>query len=619
MVGLSVSISSYVLYLGEKEVITEETLNKNATFVANKAKEVEILVNEKVLGIDKLASRFKNTRLQGSDEQIIEKAQNYASAMNLDSFVIGFENGDAFWSLVNNAWPNHKYNTDVTTAGWYKAVRNASNVTVTEPYLGSGGEFYWITIGDTIKDGIITTDMTLQFLSDIVKQSANIPGTTAVILNQDTTVLATSSPALELAKKANEYTWFKTLVNKAVAHNNTMEHYQLNDQDKIFFSQRINIGDKQWYFCIGVDTSVIFASLDDSRNTAILTAFISVVISMLIAFTIIQLLYRPILTLKETITGLSSGDADLTQRIDVKTDDDLGQIAQGVNKFIENLHAMMLEIQDATQTLHSGVERMQDQSQRNDSILQSHVAETEQVVTAIEEMNSTAEAMASDASNTAELTHQANKTGNESRRIVQQSQHTVSELINDVDGAVDNVSDMNNKTQSINNILEVIGGIAEQTNLLALNAAIEAARAGEQGRGFAVVADEVRNLASRTKDSTEEVETALDSLLKGTQVVVDSMDNTKAKCQETADSSGDVANSLDSMSQFVNDINDLSTQIATAAEEQSSVTQELTRNMTAISGIVQELEGNGQQALQDAQEIANVNNQLSAIVKRFKL
>jgi len=279
---------------------------------------------------------------------------------------------------------------------------------------------------------------------------------------------------------------------------------------------------------------------------------------------------------------------------------------------------MMTEIQSVTTTLHANVGRMRDHSQRNRDILQNHVSETEQVVTVIEEMNATAESMASDAANTANLTQIANETSSESRKTVERSQNTVSGLINDVNLSASHVLKMNEETQSINKILSVIGEIAEQTNLLALNAAIEAARAGEQGRGFAVVADEVRNLASRTKDSTEEVEAALDSLLKGTHAVVNSMEDTKSRCQDTADGAGEVAASLEKMSDFVDDINDLSTQIATAAEEQSSVTQELSRNMSAISGIVTELDENGHNALKEAEDVAEMNDHLVTIVNRFK-
>ncbi|WP_371195461.1 methyl-accepting chemotaxis protein [Glaciecola sp. SC05] len=207
----------------------------------------------------------------------------------------------------------------------------------------------------------------------------------------------------------------------------------------------------------------------------------------------------------------------------------------------------------------------------------------------------------------------------DSRRIVEQSQQTVSTLIDEVDQVSSNVNDMNSETENINTILQVIDAIAEQTNLLALNAAIEAARAGEQGRGFAVVADEVRNLSSRTKNSTEEVEAGLDSLLSITKMVVTAINSTKIRCQETADGSTEVATSLKTMTNFVDEINVLSGRIAASAEEQSSVTKELNRNMTAINGIVVELDTNGHQVLLDAGEITNVNSQLASIVGRFKL
>ncbi|WP_375748139.1 methyl-accepting chemotaxis protein [Vibrio sp. HN007] len=617
LVGLSVSISSYVLFLKEKQGLTDDIIKNGQDYVKGQSLAIESLINEKVNGLSGLAKLYKNQDFQGSSDEIIQQAKILAATFNTGSAAISFEDGRSYWNVEAEDYPDHLYTGDVRTLSWYIEGRNASGVTVSEPYLY--GSTYWITIIEKIKNGAFSTDLELGFLNKIVKRANNLPGTTAVILNSDTTILASSSPDLELGNKATSYSWFSSLANKTVSQESATENYQLNGQDKIFFSQRIKAGDKNWYFCIGINESVAFAKLNESATSAIVIATLAVIISMLLTFGILNILYRPIIALKQTILDLSSGNGDLTQRIEVRTNDDLGQISQGINQFIENLQGMMLEIQSTTIELQSHTERMREQSAKNDEILNSHLAETEQVVTAIEEMNSTADAMATDAANTAEITQRANEIGNTSRIIAEQSQKTISDLITDVDSAVANVAQMSDKTENINGILEVINSIAEQTNLLALNAAIEAARAGEHGRGFAVVADEVRNLASRTKDSTEEVESALESLLQGTQVVVKSMDNTKSRCQDTISSSGEVEESLGSMSDFVNDIHDLSTQIATAAEEQSSVTQELTRNMTEINNIVREMEEHGKNSLQEAYDIADLNKHLSTIVGRFKL
>jgi methyl-accepting chemotaxis protein len=241
------------------------------------------------------------------------------------------------------------------------------------------------------------------------------------------------------------------------------------------------------------------------------------------------------------------------------------------------------------------------------------------VVTAIEEMNATAGSMANDISNVSLLTDSANNAGRESKKTVTQAQGTIAELVSDVDNSVESVSEMSDKTDGINSILSVIGGIADQTNLLALNAAIEAARAGEQGRGFAVVADEVRSLASRTKSSTDEIENALVSLLKGNQTVVDSMSITKERCQKAATGTGEVSSSLNEMTEIVSEINNLSTQVATAAEEQSNVTHEVSKNMTAISEIVSQLDNNGKQAFAEIHSIDDINQKLTGIVRRFKV
>jgi len=619
LVVVSVSVSSYVAYVKQKATLVELITKTNQDYVKSEAEQIATQLNEKVHGLDKLGQHFDNKTITGTSEDFIELTHIFAKAMNLNSSVVAFTNGDAYWNQTAKTWPNHKYEGDVTTRGWYQLGRQSSTATISEPYLGSEGDVYWVSIVRKTLSGMISADMQLGFLNDIAKNADEIPGAVAIIFNHDKTVLASSIGDVKAGTKADSVEWLNNVAKQSIGSVDVVFDGYLGEKDKLFFSHQVKVADKSWYFVVGLEKAVTFAALSSAKQAAVTTAVVATIVSIVLALVIMNILYRPILVLKETIMGLSEGNGDLTQRIEVKTQDDLGQISEGVNAFIANLQSMMLEIREVTDHFNENVDRMKDQSQRNSVILQNHVQETEQVVTAIEEMNSTAESMATDAANTAQLTHKASEASTESKQTVTQAQNNVQELVEDVSLASDNVNKMASETDGINTILGVIGDIAEQTNLLALNAAIEAARAGEQGRGFAVVADEVRNLASRTKDSTEEIEAALASLLKGSQSVVDSMDSTKLKCAQTAEGAGQVAGSLDVMTQFVTDINDLSTQIATAAEEQSSVTQELSRNMTAINDIVGELDNNGQTALEDAQNISDMNHKLTSIVGRFKL
>ncbi|WP_414932509.1 methyl-accepting chemotaxis protein [Vibrio europaeus] len=619
LVVFSVSVSSYVAYIDQKETLVEVITNSNQEYVESQAEQIASKLNEKVAGLDKLGKQLESEPITGTEQDFIQLTHLIAGGMNLNSSVVGFTNGDAYWNQTAKTWPNHKYDGDVTTRSWYQLGRQSTTAAMTEPYLDSDGDTYWVSIVRKTFSGMISADMQLGFLNEIVKNANEIPGAIAMIINHDKTILASSFEEVKAGEKSDKYPWLSDVAKQSLGVSESVFDGLMGDKEKLFFSHQINIAGKSWYFVVGLQKDIVFADLASAKTSAITTALVATVISVILALLIMNVLYRPILVLKETIAGLSQGNGDLTQRIEVKTNDDLGQISEGVNAFIANLQNMLLEIREVTDHLNENVDRMKDQSQRNSVILQNHVQETEQVVTAIEEMNSTAESMATDAANTAQLTHKASEASTTSKNTVTQAQNNVQELVDDVSTASDNVNNMASETDGINTILGVIGDIAEQTNLLALNAAIEAARAGEQGRGFAVVADEVRNLASRTKTSTEEIEAALASLLRGSQSVVDSMDSTKQKCAQTAEGAGEVAESLDVMTEFVTDINDLSTQIATAAEEQSSVTQELSRNMSAINDIVGELDSNGQQALEEAQNISDMNQKLTGIVGRFKL
>ncbi len=619
LVALSVSIVSYVNYDNQKSILLKEINAAQQAYTGEKAKIIKNLLNEKIGSVNQFSQLYTDKPLEGTPDEMIQMTKIFAGSMNLNSATFAFESGDAYWNQTNPAWPNHKFNGDATETVWYQQGRKNSEALMSEPYLGSDKKTYWISISRKIKNGMVSADMRLNFLNKIVKEAAEIPGSAAFILDQNATILASSSSAIESSKKASDYNWFKDIALSVTGQENSIQEYQRNGTEKILFSKQISITGKNWYFGLELDKKAMFTSLNDSKKATIAINIVVTLICTMIAFVVIQTLYRPINALKQTIVGLSQGNGDLTKRLKVENNDDLGQIAQGVNDFTAHLQSIMLQIQAASKNLQSNSHKLKAQSEHNALILKSHVSETEQVVTAIEEMNATALSVANDAENTAQLTQKANQASEQSRLTVTDTQNTVTALVKDVNSASENVQKMSAKTSGINDILGVIGSIAEQTNLLALNAAIEAARAGEQGRGFAVVADEVRNLASRTKDSTKEIEEALINLTKENESVVHAMDNTKKRCEETADRASEVAQSLSTMTQFVSDINQLNNQIATAANEQSSVSQEISRNMSAINDILGELDKNSKAALTEAKLVASINEQLIDIVNQFKL
>ena len=343
------------------------------------------------------------------------------------------------------------------------------------------------------------------------------------------------------------------------------------------------------------------------------------VVSLLVAVWAINVIIKGIVILKERIDTLSTGEADLTSRIDITSNDELGDIGQSVNNFIIYLQSMILEISQATDHITDGIKQLDEQSEQNNQALIKHASETEQVVAAITEMSATADTVAQSATDTAVNTQKANDEAMMAKNDVLEASSSMKVLVEEVGTASSSINTMNENTLQIVSVLGVIGEIAEQTNLLALNAAIEAARAGEQGRGFAVVADEVRSLAARTQSSTAEINEILTKLRQDAASAVEAMEVTKTSCERTAENAGRVSNSLDTMTDSIVEINDLSSQIATASEEQSSVTEEVSRNMNNIREMVYELTQNGQATVDSTQSLSAANAQLGALVSKFKL
>ncbi len=359
---------------------------------------------------------------------------------------------------------------------------------------------------------------------------------------------------------------------------------------------------------------------DEAENNLIywiIALVIIIIVTSASSVYLIQCIRTPLAKMTERLQDIAEGEGDLTKQLENLPQDELGILGNWVNTIIDNLRVLINQIQDKSVLINQSADQSIEVAHANNEAINQQLAEISMVVTAMNEMAATSQDMAQNASTAANSANEGQSHVDLCNEKVSENCQAIEDMGEHINMASNQVSGLEKNTNQIHGILSTIGNIAEQTNLLALNAAIEAARAGEQGRGFAVVADEVRTLAKRTQDSTSEISVMLDQLQTSTNSVVEAMTQTQAKSNEGLAKAQQAVKALTQVEESVNMINDMNNQIAAATEEQSSVCEEMNRNMTIIQNQSDVVHKQSQHALTNGQALGEIANAQSDLVGKF--
>ncbi|MEZ9370797.1 methyl-accepting chemotaxis protein [Shewanella sp. 10N.286.51.B2] len=502
---------------------------------------------------------------------------------------------------------------------WYQQAHSEQQLIITTPYLDAFYNTLVVTLATPTINGVVAGDLSINDLVNDVKQMKLPSNGFAIMIHRDGTVIAykDSSKTMGHIRAIDNDLDYSLLQQNRRANELMSIHFAPEDKDKLIWLEAIPNTD--WELILVLDQATLEAPLKSLLLTQLGIAAIILLVSMVSISLMMSRLLAPLSKVSQALAHIAQGNGDLTQRIEIESKDEVGTLAENFNLFVHSQHQLITQIRQVAHELDQKADQSLGNSHEAAKELQVQQQEVTMVATAVTQMASATNEIASNAENTAAAAQQSSTSSLQGQSLVDNTRQSINLLADEVTQATDVIGDLSRHAHSISSILSTIQGIAEQTNLLALNAAIEAARAGEQGRGFAVVADEVRVLSRRTQDSTQEIHQTIETLQKTTSRAVSLMQTSQSLAANSVTDVNEATNAIGEITQAVALISDMASQIATAAEEQTQVTNEITQNTVAIKDVTDEISLAAAESLQQAQDLKLQAKSLNNLVATFIL
>ncbi|NWE14963.1 methyl-accepting chemotaxis protein [Pseudomonas yamanorum] len=502
---------------------------------------------------------------------------------------------------------------------WYKGAQSSNGSTLTEPYIDAATGQLIISIatpsskaGQTV--GVVGGDLSLQTLVDNIG-ALNFGGMGyAFLVSADGKVLVHPDKSLVMKTLADVYP------NNTPKISSDFSEVEVNGKTRIVtFTPIKGLPSVNWYLGLSVDKDKSFAMLSEFRTSAIIATIIAVVIIIALLGMLIRILLQPLHIMTRAMEDIADGEGDLTRRLTIQNHDEFGVLGSAFNRFVERIHTSIREVSSATEQVNEVALRVVSAS--NSSMVNSdeQANRTSSVAAAINELGAAAQEIARNAAQASNQASDARHLAEDGQQVVERNIKAMNQLSQMISASSTNIEALNSKTVNIGQILEVITSISQQTNLLALNAAIEAARAGEAGRGFAVVADEVRNLAHRTQESAQQVQKMIEELQVGARDSVSTMGESQRHSLDSVEIANLAGERLNSVTQRIGEIDGMNQSVATATEEQTSVVESINMDITEINTLNQEGVENLHSTLRACSDLEQQAARLKQLVGSFRI